>query len=70
MVLFGGMRRPDTQYSATSVREGKCTCLGYRARLSLLHTLDPPFSIGFSEEQPFSNTGPEQENNQETPNKS
>jgi hypothetical protein len=47
MVLFGGMRRSDTQYSAASVREGKCTCLGYRARLSLLHTLDPLLALAF-----------------------
>jgi hypothetical protein len=30
----------------------------------------PPFSISFSEERPFSTPDPEQENNQETPDKS
>jgi hypothetical protein len=29
------------QYSAASVRKAKCTHLGYRTRLSRLHTLDP-----------------------------
>jgi hypothetical protein len=59
MVLFGGMCRPDPQYSVVSVREAKYTCLGYRTRLSRLHTLDPPFSISFSEEQSFGNTRPQ-----------
>jgi hypothetical protein len=48
----------DPQYLASSVREAKCTRLGYKTRLSRLHTLDPPISIGFSEEQPSSNIGP------------
>jgi hypothetical protein len=43
--------------SCDSVREAKCTCLGYETRLNMLYTLDP-VSISFSEEQPFSNTGP------------
>jgi hypothetical protein len=47
---FRGMRRPDLQYSAVSVREAKYTRLGYKTRLSKLHTLDPSFSISFSEE--------------------
>jgi hypothetical protein len=59
MALFRGMRYPDPQYSAINVREVKYTRLGYRIRLSRLHTLDPPFSISFSEEQPFNNTGPQ-----------
>jgi hypothetical protein len=58
MNLFRGVCRPNPQYSAVSVREAKYTPLGYRTRLSRLYTLDPPFSINFSEEQPFSNTGP------------
>jgi hypothetical protein len=50
------MCHPDPQYSAASVREVKCTRLGYRTRLSWLHTLDPPpIRIGFSEEQRSSN---------------
>jgi hypothetical protein len=59
MALFRGMRYPDPQYLAISVREVKYTRLRYRTRLSRLHTLDPPFSISFSEEQPFNNTGPQ-----------
>jgi hypothetical protein len=59
MALFRGMHRPDPQYSAVSVRETKYTRLGYETRLSRLHTLDPPFSISFSEEKPFGNTGPQ-----------
>jgi hypothetical protein len=52
------MCHPDPQYLASSVREVKCTRLGYKTRLSRLHTLDPPISIVFSEEQPSSNIGP------------
>jgi hypothetical protein len=59
MSLFRGMHHSDPQYSDVSVREIKYTRLGYRTRLSRLHTLDPPpFSINFSKEQLFSNTGP------------
>jgi hypothetical protein len=63
MALFMGIYRPGPHYSAVSDREAKYTCLGYRTRLSRMHTLDPPFSISFSEEQPFSTPDPEQENN-------
>jgi hypothetical protein len=42
MVLLRGMRRPDPQYIAASVRKVKCTHLGYGIRLSRLHTLNPP----------------------------
>jgi hypothetical protein len=58
MVLFKGMCRPDTQYSAVSIREAKYTCLGYRTNLSRLHILDPPFSINFYEEWPFNTPDP------------
>jgi hypothetical protein len=58
MDLFKGMRHSDPQYSAVSVRKAKYTCLGYRTRLSMLHTLYYPFSISFFKEQSFSNTGP------------
>jgi hypothetical protein len=58
MALFRGMRCPDPRYTTVSVRVAKYTRLGYRIRLSRLHTLDPPFSISFSEEQSFGNTGP------------
>jgi hypothetical protein len=40
-VLLRGMCRPDPQYLTVSVREAKCTCLGYETRLIRLHTLDP-----------------------------
>jgi hypothetical protein len=42
--------------SCDSVREAKCTHLGYGTRLS---TLDPPVTISFFEVQPFSSTDPE-----------
>jgi type IV secretory pathway TrbD component len=42
MALFRAMFRSDPQYLAVSVREAKYTCLGYRTKLSRLHTLDPP----------------------------
>jgi hypothetical protein len=41
IVLLRGMRRPDPQYLTASVREAKCTHLGYGTRLIRLHTLDP-----------------------------
>jgi hypothetical protein len=41
MALLMDMCRPDPQYLAASVREAKCTRLGYGTRLSRLHTLDP-----------------------------
>jgi hypothetical protein len=53
------MRRPDPQYSAASVGDVNYIRLGYKIRLSRLYTLDPPFSISFSMEQPFGNTGPQ-----------
>jgi hypothetical protein len=59
MALFRGMCRPDPQYSVVNVREARYTHLGYMTRLSRLHTLDSPFSIRFSEEQAFGNTGPQ-----------
>jgi hypothetical protein len=48
MALFKGMCGPDPQYSAASVREVKCTRLGYETRLSRLHTLDPPPSLALA----------------------
>jgi hypothetical protein len=35
------------QYLATSIREAKCTCLGYETRLSRLHILEPPLALAF-----------------------
>jgi hypothetical protein len=66
MALFRGMCRPDPQYSTVSIREANYTRLRYRTRLSRLHIVDPPFSISFSDERPFSTPDPEQENNQGT----
>jgi hypothetical protein len=58
MTLFRGMHHSDPQYSIASVREAKYTRLGYKTRLSRLHTLNPPFIISFSKEQLFGNTRP------------
>jgi hypothetical protein len=45
VILFRGMHRLGHQYLAISVREVRCTRLGYGTRLSKLHTLDPPLAI-------------------------
>jgi hypothetical protein len=42
MDLLRVVHRPDPQYSVDSFRKSKCTRLGYKTRLSRLHTLDPP----------------------------
>jgi hypothetical protein len=47
MVMFKGVCCSDLQYSTTSIREAKCTCLGYGIRLSRLHTLDLPLELTF-----------------------
>jgi hypothetical protein len=61
MALFRGHAPSIPQYSAVSVsvREAKYTHLGYRIRLSRLHTLNSPFSISFFEEHLFGNTRPQ-----------
>jgi hypothetical protein len=41
MNLLRVMHRLTPQYLDNSVREAKCTCLGYEIRLSKLRTLDP-----------------------------
>jgi hypothetical protein len=61
---------PDPQYLATSVREAKCTHLGYGTRLSRLHTLDPLLALAFPMSSHSTIPDPEQENNQGTPDKS
>jgi hypothetical protein len=58
------------QYSAVSVREAKCTYLGYGTRLSRLHTMDPPLALVFSRSSHSTIPDPEQENNQWTLDKS
>jgi hypothetical protein len=67
MALFRGMHRLDPHYSVVSVREAKYTRLGYRTRLSKLHTLYPPFSISFSRSSHSAILDPQQENNQGIP---
>jgi hypothetical protein len=47
MALFRGMWHLDPKYSVVSVREAKYTCLGYKTRLSRLHTLDPHLVLAF-----------------------
>jgi hypothetical protein len=61
---------PPLGYSAASVTEVKCTRLGYGTRLSRLHTLDPPLALVFLRSSHSTKPDPEQENNQETPDKS
>jgi hypothetical protein len=65
MVLLKGMCRSDPQYLAISVREAKCTRLGYGTRLSMLHTLDPPLALAFLRSSHSAAAYSEQENNQE-----
>jgi hypothetical protein len=69
MAFFKGMCHPDPQYSAISVREAKYTCLGYKTRLSRLHTLDPHLALAFLRSSHSATPDPKQENNQETPDK-
>jgi hypothetical protein len=47
MALFRGVHRLDPQYLDVSVREAKCTHLGYRTKLSGLHTPDPLLALAF-----------------------
>jgi hypothetical protein len=60
------VRCPDPQYSADNFREAKCTHLGYRTRLSMLHTLDPPLALAFPRGSHLSTRDPMQKNNQVT----
>jgi hypothetical protein len=55
-----------------SVREAKCTCLGYETRLSRLYTPDPlpPVSISFLRSSYSATPVPSKKNNQMTPDKS
>jgi hypothetical protein len=64
-----GHDRPHPQYLAVSIREAKCTCLGYEIRLSRLHTLDPPLALAFPRSSHSAIADSEQENNQETSDK-
>jgi hypothetical protein len=69
MVLFRGICHPDLQYLAISIRETKCTRLGYKTRLSRLHSMDPPLALAFLRSSHLVTAGLEQENNQGTPDK-
>jgi hypothetical protein len=53
-----------------SIREAKCTRLGYRTRLSRLYTLDPPLALVFLRSCHSATPDPGQENNQMTSDKS
>jgi hypothetical protein len=67
MVLLRGICHPDPQYLAVSVREAKCTRLGYETRQSWPYTLDPPLALAFSRDNHLATPDPEQENNQGIP---
>jgi hypothetical protein len=56
--------------SCDSVREAKCTCLWYGTKLRMLYTLDPSLALAFLSSSHSATPGPEQENNQRTPDKS
>jgi hypothetical protein len=56
--------------SCDSIREAKCTRLGYEIRLSRLYTLDPPLALAFPRSSPSATSDSEQENNQTTLDKS
>jgi hypothetical protein len=56
--------------SCDSVREAKCTRLGYGIRLSRLYTLDPLLALAFLRSSHSATSDPEQENNQMTSDKS
>jgi hypothetical protein len=67
MDLLKVVRHSDPQYFAGSVRESKCTRLGYEIRLSRLHTLDPPLALALPRDSHLVTQNPKQENNQGTP---
>jgi hypothetical protein len=56
--------------SCDSVREVKCTLLGYETRLSRLYTLDPLLALAFLRSSHSATPDLEQENNQRTTDKS
>jgi hypothetical protein len=68
MDLLRGMRRSGPQYLVGSDREAKCAHLGYKTRLSMLHTLDPPplAALAFLRSSHSGTPDPKQENNQRT----
>jgi hypothetical protein len=56
--------------SCDSVREAKCTSLGYETRLSRLYTLDPLLALAFLRSSHSAIPDLKQEKNQRTPDKS
>jgi hypothetical protein len=71
MALFRGhLLSGPPVLSCDSVREAKCTCLGYGTRLSRLYTLDPPLALAFLRSSHSATPDPEKENNQMTLDKS
>jgi hypothetical protein len=66
MDLLWGVRHPDPQYLAGSIREAKCACLGYGDRLSRLHTLVPQLALAFPWSSHLATQDLKQENNQWT----
>jgi hypothetical protein len=57
--LFRGMRCLNPQYSAVSVREAMYTRLGYKTRLSRLHTMDFHLALAFSRSSHSATIDPE-----------
>jgi hypothetical protein len=49
--------------SCDSIREAKCTSLGYGTRLSRLYILDPPLALAFLRSNHSAIPNPKQENN-------
>jgi hypothetical protein len=63
MALFRDMCPPNLEYSAIRVREATYTRLGYKIRLSRLHTLDPHLVLAFLRSSHSATPDPKQENN-------
>jgi hypothetical protein len=70
MDLLRVVRHPDPWYLAGSVRETKCTRLGYGTRLSRLHTLDPTLALAFPRGSHSATRDLGQKNNQGTSDRS
>jgi hypothetical protein len=69
MDLLRVMRHLYPRYLASSVREVKCTHLGYGTRLSRLHTPDPPLVLAFTRGSRSATRDPKQKNIQGTPDR-
>jgi hypothetical protein len=64
--LVRGVDRLGCQYLTGSIREAKCTRLGYRTRLSRLLTLDPPSPLAVPRGYHLAAHNPDQEKNHVT----